>query len=302
MVRQNKTQKSTHLPIRSIGGWLENRFTEFRRLVQSIIHFGSFSPLIKPQALQLLVYSLIYPVARIILGEERSRKICDSFFKKPFPSKILLPSFLIKSKIILRGNEIDWGSLVEIYEDDIYHMNTLKEGMNVVDIGAYIGAYTVLVAEKVGKNGKVIAIEPEPQNYEQLLKNIKLNNFHNVTPIKIALTDHEGFEKIYLHSLLGCHSLIFQENKDSYLNIPVKRLDKLLEELNLKRVDIIKIDTEGAEIPILKGAEKTLKANPNIKIIVASYHYPSEIEEVWNFLHERGFRTKVSRGGIVTTV
>jgi len=65
---------------------------------------------------------------------------------------------------------------------------------------------------------------------------------------------------------------------------------------------VIKIDVEGAEILVLKGAEKTLKTNPNIKIIVASYHYPSEIEEVTNFLNERGFKTRVSRDGIVMTI
>jgi hypothetical protein len=53
---------------------------------------------------------------------------------------------------------------------------------------------------------------------------------------------------------------------------------------------------------ILKGAEKTLKENPKAKIIVASYHYPSEIKEVTDFLNKRGFKTKITKDGIVMTL
>ena len=96
----------------------------------------------------------------------------------------------------------------------------------------------------------------------------------------------------------------FSDRRDegSSIEVPVKTLDKLVGELNLEKVDIIKIDTEGAEIPILKGAEKTLKANPNVKILVASYHYPLEKKEVCQFLNEKGLKTKVSKEGIVITI
>jgi len=254
---------------------------------------------IKYPILWALAYGLVYPLPRIIFGRERAKNICDSFLGNYRSTTLSLPSPW-KSKIMMRWS--DYGLYSEIYIRDVYCKELLKEGMNVIDVGAHIGTYTILAAEKIGKNGKIVAIEPEPQNYERLLENIKLNNLQNVVPIKIALTDHNGFEKLYLSSSSVCHSLIFKENKESYINVSVKILDKLLEELNLKRVDIIKIDAEGAEIPILKGAEKTLKANPNTKIIVAAERYPSQAKEINQFLQGTGFKTKFFRKGIAITI
>jgi FkbM family methyltransferase len=119
---------------------------------------------------------------------------------------------------------------------------------------------------------------------------------------KTALSDHNGLEKLYISPSSVRHSLLSQEEKTTSIEVIVKTLDTLLEELNIKKVDIIKIDAEGAEMAILKGAEKTLKSNPNAKIIVASYHYPSEIKEVQNFLHKMGFKTKISLSNIVITI
>jgi len=182
-----------------------------------------------------------------------------------------------------------------------YFTELLKKGMNVIDIGAHGGIYTILVAEKVGEKGKVIAIEPEPSNYKLLFKNIELNNFKNVIPKNMALTDHEGIEKLYLSSSFAGHSLVFHGDNNHYINIPVTTIDKLVQELGIEKIDIIKIDAEGAEIPILKGAEKTLKDNPSIKSIVASYHYPTQVKEVCKFLEEKGFKAKVSSRDIVVT-
>jgi len=257
---------------------------------------------IKTQALLLFTNSLIFPVSRIILGGKKCYSFCNSFLKnhsQHFSTIIFLPHPL-RSKIKIR--ETDFGYYSEIYFGDVYCQKILRAGMKIVDIGANIGVYTVLAAEKAGKDGKVIAVEPEAENYKKLLDNIKLNNFQNVIPINIALTDHEASEKLYISPDAGSHSLLSKGDEIISIEIQVKTLDKLLEELNFNRVDIIKIDAEGAEIPILKGARKTLKANPNAKIIVASYHYPSEIKEVCQFLNGIDFKTKVSSGGVVVTI
>jgi len=249
-----------------------------------------------------LVNSLIFPFSRILLGIKKARKIRDSLLSNVVDFPIVLSiSFSSKSKIMLRDLESLW-AYHEIYISNTYFHEVLREGMTVVDVGAHIGTYTTLAAEKVGKNGKVIAIEPEPKNYKQLLENIKLNNFQNVIPKNIALFNHEGHEKLYVSPLSSTHSLLFKKDAISSIEVQTKTLDNLLEELNLKKVEIIKIDAEGAELPILKGAEKTLKTNPNIKIFVASYHYPAQVKEVCQFLNERGFKTKVSKGEIVTTI
>ena len=298
MSNQRKTQKIGNYFLHFVW-WLKNINNKFLVLLH-LIKFRCPLEVIKYQFMYLLTDIFIYPPVRIIFGKIKARRIggsflgffCSSIFSLPFP---------LKGKLIMQY-WTDHGPYEEIYIKDIYSQKILKGGMNVIDAGANVGVYTVLAAEKVGENGKVIAIEPEIENYKRLIENIQLNNFRNVIPQNIALTDHEGFEKLYLSSSFVGHSLIFQEDKNSYIKIPVKTIDKLVEELNLKKIDVIKIDTEGAEMPILRGAEKTLKANPNIKIIVAVEHYPSEIEEVCQFLNDRGFETKISQNIIVTTI
>jgi FkbM family methyltransferase len=298
----SKTQKvNDYFPkARILGWWLKKQFLDFLFLIK-LIHFQCPPWLIKAQIRWLLVNGLSYPFLRILLGGRKARKICDSLLTNiNFP--IVLPlSFLSKNKITLSDTEALW-AYHEIYIYNIYSHEVLRKGMTVIDVGAHIGTYTILAAEKVGKNGRVIAVEPESKNYRQLLENIKLNNFQNIVPVNIALLDYEGYEKLYISPLSGTHSLLFKEDAISSIEVQTKPLDRLLEELNLKKIDIIKIDAEGAEIPILRGAEKTLKTNPNLKIFVASYHYPSEVEEVCQFLNERGFKTRVLKEGIVTTI
>jgi FkbM family methyltransferase len=284
--------------ITSINGWLNNAKDSFLTLLR-LIKFNSPRKLIKYQAIAFLSHTIVYPIVRVTQGKIKAANICSSFLNAPSSIIFPLPS-PFKSKIAM--SRIDPVLYEEIYLKNIYFHELIKERMNVVDIGANIGAYTILAAEKVGKDGKVIAIEPEPKNYNQLLANIKLNNFKNVVPKNIALTDHEGFEKLSLSPYPGKHTILFKEDKVGSIEVPVKTLDNLLEELNLKKIDIVKIDTEGAEIPILKGSEKTLKNNPNMKIIVAAEHYPSEVREVCQFLNIKGFKTKVFSKDTVITV
>lgn len=80
----------------------------------------------------------------------------------------------------------------------------------------------------------------------------------------------------------------------------VDTLDHLLKSLHVEKIDILKIDAEGIEMQILEGAKETLKNNPQAKIIVASYHYPEEIQEVQSFLETRGFKTSISYCDIIT--
>lgn len=76
----------------------------------------------------------------------------------------------------------------------------------------------------------------------------------------------------------------------------------MLSELQIEKIDILKIDTEGSEVPILKGAKETLKKNNQMKtVFVASYHYPEQVREVTKLLNECGFSTKVDKNGIVST-
>jgi len=284
--------------ISSIFGWLKNLKNKSSLLLKLIKIRCPFE-IIKYQMKSIFFYLLVYPMTRVVLGNKRAENIYNYLLK--FDSLKILPlPPPLKSKIILFSEPLIY---YDIYFKDIYHRELIKNGMSIIDIGAHIGLYTVLAAEKVGNTGKIIAIEPEPQNYKQLLENIKLNSFRNVIPVNCGLGIRNSLEKLYINPYKTCsHTFVLEKNGNYFIEVRVKTLDSLREELNLKKVDIIKIDTEGAEIPVLKGAEKTLRANPSVKIIVAAEHYPGEAKEVCKFLNERGFKTKVSKENLVMTI
>lgn len=155
----------------------------------------------------------------------------------------------------------------------------LSEGMRVVDIGANIGYYALIEAQIVGKKGKVYAIEPEPNNFELLNRNVQVNNFeYIIETFQIAIADKEGEDKLYisnksnLHSLLP-HSLI-SNSQNNYITVKTMTLDNFLRDKY--PIDFIRMDVEGFEYNIIKGATNTLKRTKNIKLFI-EFH-PIEIE------------------------
>lgn len=295
MAQNNKLRSLTF----KTSKFLKFKFSELQSLIKSAKILDPFSPLIRFWFVNLFLYSLVYPALRLALKKDTAVKACEYFIKPPLSPKAFSFPSLMKSKIILKTNQ-DWSILIETHLRDVYHKNILKEGMTILDIGSHIGIYAILAAEKTGGTGKVIAVEPELKNYENLLANINLNNFKNIIPVKIGLSDHNGLEKLFINSCSTSHSLLPERsNTSSFKEIQVKTLDKLLEELNIKKIDAIKIDAEGSEMAILEGAKKILENNPSAKIIVASYHYPDEAKEVMDFLKKIGFKPELFIANIV---
>lgn len=142
-------------------------------------------------------------------------------------------------------------------------------GETVVDIGAWVGRYTLTSSKYVGPSGKVISIEAHPSNFQILKKNLILNKRQNVIPLNIAVTNHEGRIKLYTARSSGWHSINPQIARSSkYVEVPCKTLDNVLKELSISKVDWIKIDVEGAEPMVLEGSQETLALNKNLKIIL----------------------------------
>jgi len=145
----------------------------------------------------------------------------------------------------------------------------VRKGDVVIDVGAHVGVFTIKAAKDCGENGLVVAIEPEPRNLALLSKNVKRNSLNNVIIIGKAAGDHKGKAKLHLSSLSFQHSL--SGARHNYVWIDIDTLDNIAFELKLDKINFIKIDVEGTELEVLKGARKIL-SSPDVKLAIAAYH------------------------------
>ena len=138
----------------------------------------------------------------------------------------------------------------------------LKPGMTVIDVGAHQGLYTLLASKKVGSEGHVIAFEPSPRELRRLRWNLFINRCRNVCVVPFAVGNSEGTAEFFvcLGKETGCNSLRPPVVPDPVkkIQVPVTTLDRYIEKFNVKHVDFIKIDAEGAELDVFKGGIKLL--------------------------------------------
>ncbi|MBA7617088.1 hypothetical protein ES703_24396 [subsurface metagenome] len=168
-------------------------------------------------------------------------------------------------------------------EKDINTINYFKipERGCFIDVGANIGRYSIMLAKKY-PNSKIISFEPEENNFKVLKNNIHLNKLKNVLPLQLACLDKK--EKIDFYISLkstGQHSLIKKTNKR--IQVEANKLDYILNNLKIKKVDLIKIDVEGAEAEVLKGAIKILKkSHPKIIFEAWDEQYLKKVKKILN--------------------
>jgi FkbM family methyltransferase len=174
----------------------------------------------------------------------------------------------------------------------------LRPGMNVLDIGANQGYYTLLASQKVGSAGRVISFEPSPRERKALQIHKWLNVCKNIQVIGLAVGFTEGPTELLVvqgHET-GCNSLrppvVLGETKP--VRVEVVRLDGWLEANKIDRVDFIKLDVEGAELDALKGAVKLLQTKPRPLVLVEvqdlrtkAWGYPAK--EILIYLRDRDY-------------
>jgi FkbM family methyltransferase len=139
----------------------------------------------------------------------------------------------------------------------------LRPGMTMLDVGANIGYYTLLAAQCVGPSGRVVAFEPTPSVVSRIKENVQFNNFAHVSVFAGAVSDREGTCAFYVNSEQDAsegNSLIQAVVDDGATQIvaPQTTLDAEIERLQLKAVHLIKIDVEGNEVKVLRGAKRIL--------------------------------------------
>ena len=277
--------------------WLKNRFTDLKYFIWLAKNRRCWKNS-KHSLVPFVKYWILYSIPRLVLGREKapvtSRNIISRFQDK----NLIIPLPISSTNTYWIGlrDSGDFDTFREVCINDHYNYSRIEPGMTVVDVGAHIGTFTLLASKRVGEEGKVIVIEPEIYNFKQLNKNLELNEIRNTIPVKTALSDFNGNKDFFIDKESTCSSFTLKPDRQiiNKLIIKVKTLDNLLQEINIDKIDFLKIDTEGAELEILKGAKQTMIKNPQIKMAIAAYHYSEEKEEVFQYLKNLKFSPSIS--------
>jgi FkbM family methyltransferase len=168
----------------------------------------------------------------------------------------------------------------------------VKEGMIALDIGACEGNYSILIAKLIHDKGRVLAFEPDPENCSVLEDNIRVNKFKSIEVHQCALSDKEGTATFYPGGALGSlvsRSPWYAQFQRDLITVPVRKLDDVLDEFNISHVDMIKIDVEGSEISVLRGAERTLRTNCVHLLMDVDVESNAERTELYRLLDSFGY-------------
>jgi len=208
-------------------------------------------------------------------------------------NEFLVKINFFKTKFFIRGLILsDVVMTSEAWEPYVKEVFKTKKSDVVIDVGAHIGTYCIPKAIEVGQEGKVIAFEPNPINIHVLKKNIFENHLENISLIEKAVSEKADNVKLSL-SDDPMLSMITKESNQNTVDVETVPLDSLLEKFSLEKVNWLKIDAEGSEISVLKGAKKMIsKFHP--KIIVETRE--ENEEEMKAFLEIEGYKIKFLGG------
>lgn len=175
--------------------------------------------------------------------------------------------------------------LLNSYEphQTVLFQRLLSEGDTVFDVGAHVGYYTLLSAVLVGPGGKVAAFEPDPENVRDLAAHVRINRLENVTVVAGAVGRESGSARLELGPGSGRGRL----SKEGTVEVRTVSLDDFVVETGL-RPRLVKIDVEGAEMPVLRGARTLLETvRP---ALVLSTHGKGRRERCVEYLTPLGYR------------
>lgn len=165
----------------------------------------------------------------------------------------------------------------------------LRPGATLLDVGAHVGYYTLLAARLVGSGGRVYAFEPNPRNCEFLRRHVAANGCANVRVEEAAVADTNGVARFDFGTGSGTGHLA----ESGAVEVRTLRLDDFCHDHDVKP-DAIKIDVEGAELDVLRGAEQAIVAHG--PTIFLSTHGAEVHARCLAWLRERGYALRPITG------
>lgn len=195
--------------------------------------------------------------------------------------------------------------MLGLYEGETVRLllSMLKPGDTFLDIGGHFGQYAVSAGIKVGPTGRVVTFEPGPIQVEYLRRNVELNALTNVTVANLALSDTPGELGLHVPSLVDIgKSQLVDPNADSQaVRVPVTTLDDYCQTHGIDRIDLMKVDVEGAEFGVFRGAARVMREFPpkaifyeSVDILCKAFdHTP---EEMHAYLEGAGYQIHAMQG------
>lgn len=171
----------------------------------------------------------------------------------------------------------------------------------MVDVGANAGYFALLGARRVGRQGRILAVEPHPTSVRRLKRHLEINRVSNVSVVEAAAGDRTGRARLAVRESLSMNRL----DRDGALEVRITTIDGLLEEAQSAcPPSLIKVDVEGEEVAVLEGMRQTLDREARPALLVET-HGSARHREVLRWLESLHIEVKfetvdaVSGGGRV---
>jgi FkbM family methyltransferase len=238
------------------------------------------------------------------------------FLAKPWRDKVVAIRFHMRRPFqrLPSRTRLPWGDVWLVWPDKVsgwiasggfeeseirFVERFLEPGMSVLDVGAHNGLYSLLASRRLGPTGRVDSFEPSARERHRLRLHLWLNHCRNVRVHDFAVGAEEADADLYRvdSGETGCNSLRppAVEGKVRRLRVRVKTLDEFVRREEIERIDFIKLDVEGAEWSVLRGAGDFLAKRPRPVILMeisdlrtAAWGYSST--ELMSFVESLGFR------------
>ena len=204
------------------------------------------------------------------------------------------------AKWLLEGSALDAQLRCGTFEraETRFVGSCLRPGMTVLDIGAHHGYYTLLASTLVGSKGRVFAFEPSPRERMRLERHLRMNRCTNVTIEQSALGPDAGEADLFLVEGTDdfCNSLRppAVNAQTRKVRVSVETLDIFLTRNPIPDIDFVKLDVEGAELGVLRGAS-TLLSRPRRPVFMVEVYdirtrpWGYSAREIVQFLTQRGY-------------
>ena len=188
----------------------------------------------------------------------------------------------------------------------IFYLNYLRDGMTVFDVGANVGELTLIFSRFVGDGGSVHAFEASRATFDKLKIVCETIGRRNVTLNHLAVSDHNGAIKlnVYADAYSSFNSQAARPLKDYGLDLepvgveetPATTIDEYCKKNKIETIDLLKIDVEGAELQVLKGAREMLESK-RVKCLTFEFGQTTfdmgvRPEEIERFLAEMNYKIR----------